>query len=38
MVAVHAVVPSDQVHAILSRLRAAGASGILVVPVEKLLP
>jgi ATP phosphoribosyltransferase len=38
MVAVHAVVPSDQVHAILSRLRTAGASGILVVPVEKLLP
>jgi ATP phosphoribosyltransferase len=38
MVAVHAVVPSDQVHSILSRLRAAGASGILVVPVEKLLP
>ena len=38
MVAVHAVVPSDQVHAILSRLRGAGASGILVVPVEKLLP
>ena len=38
MVAVHAVVPSDQVHALLGRLRAAGASGILVVPVEKLLP
>lgn len=38
MVAVHAVVPSEQVHSILSRLRGAGASGILVVPVEKLLP
>ncbi len=38
MVAVHAVVPADQVHSLLSRLRGAGASGILVVPVEKLLP
>ena len=38
MVAVHAVVPADQVHALLGRLRGAGASGILVVPVEKLLP
>ncbi|MBX3029217.1 MAG: ATP phosphoribosyltransferase [Chloroflexi bacterium] len=38
MVAVHSVVPSDQVHSLLSRLRGAGASGILVVPVEKLLP
>jgi ATP phosphoribosyltransferase len=38
MVAVHAVVAADQVHALLGRLRAAGASGILVIPVEKLLP
>ncbi len=38
MVAVHSVVPADQVHALLGKLRAAGASGILVVPVEKLLP
>jgi ATP phosphoribosyltransferase len=38
MVAVHAVVAAEQVHGLLSRLRAAGASGILVVPVEKLLP
>ncbi len=38
MVAVHAVVPADQVHSLLGRLRGAGASGILVVPVEKLLP
>ena len=38
MVAVHSVVPADQVHSLLGRLRAAGASGILVVPVEKLLP
>jgi ATP phosphoribosyltransferase len=38
MVAVHSVVPADQVHSLLGRLRAAGATGILVVPVEKLLP
>lgn len=38
MVAVHAVVAADQVSGLLSPLRAAGASGILVVPVEKLLP
>jgi ATP phosphoribosyltransferase len=38
MVAVHAVVGARDVHALLPRLRAAGASGILVVPVEKLLP
>ena len=38
MVAVHAVVSAHDVHRILVPLRAAGASGILVVPVEKLLP
>jgi ATP phosphoribosyltransferase len=38
MVAVHAVVAADQVHVLLGRLRSAGATGILVVPVEKLLP
>jgi ATP phosphoribosyltransferase len=38
MVAVHAVVGSREVHGLLPRLRAAGASGILVIPVEKLLP
>jgi ATP phosphoribosyltransferase len=37
MVAVHAVVGSDEVWGLLGRLRAAGASGILVVPIEKLL-
>jgi ATP phosphoribosyltransferase len=37
MVAVHAVIRSDEVWGLLGRLRAAGASGILVVPVEKLL-
>ena len=38
MVAVHAVVAADDIWGLLPRLRAAGASGILVVPVEKLLP
>jgi ATP phosphoribosyltransferase len=38
MVAVHAVVSSRDVHRILVPLREAGATGILVVPVEKLLP
>ncbi len=38
MVAVHAVVAADEVWGLLGRLRAAGASGILVVPIEKLLP
>ena len=38
MVAVHAVVAAGDVHRILVPLRAAGATGILVVPVEKLLP
>ncbi len=38
MVAVHAVVGADEVWGLLGRLRAAGASGILVVPVEKLVP
>jgi ATP phosphoribosyltransferase len=38
MVAVHAVVAAEDVHRILVPLREAGATGILVVPVEKLLP
>jgi ATP phosphoribosyltransferase len=37
-VAVHAVVAADQVWSILPRLREAGASGILVMALEKLLP
>ncbi len=37
MVAVHAVVGADDVWQVLPRLRGAGASGILVIPVEKLL-
>jgi ATP phosphoribosyltransferase len=38
MVAIHAVVGTAEVHGLLPRLRSAGASGILVIPVEKLLP
>lgn len=38
MAAVHAVVSTDEVWGLLPRLRAAGASGILVLPVEKLVP
>jgi ATP phosphoribosyltransferase len=38
MVAIHAVVAAAEVHGLLVPLREAGASGILVVPVEKLLP
>jgi ATP phosphoribosyltransferase len=38
MVAVHAVVGADDVWGLLGRLRSAGASGILVVPIEKLVP
>lgn len=38
MVAVHAVVGASDVHRILVPLREAGATGILVIPVEKLLP
>ena len=38
MVAVHAVVARHAGPRILVPLRDAGASGILVVPVEKLLP
>jgi ATP phosphoribosyltransferase len=38
MHAVHAVVGATDVHRILVPLRDAGATGILVVPVEKLLP
>jgi ATP phosphoribosyltransferase len=38
MVAVHAVVGAADVHRILVPLREAGATGILVIPVEKLLP
>ena len=38
MIAIHAVVGADDVWALLPRLKAAGASGILVLPIEKLIP
>lgn len=37
MVAIHAVVRADEVWRLLPRLKAAGASGILVLPIEKLV-
>jgi ATP phosphoribosyltransferase len=38
MIAIHSVVNADDVWSLLPRLRAAGASGILVLPIEKILP
>jgi ATP phosphoribosyltransferase len=38
MVAVHTVVGADEVWGLLPRLKAAGASGILVLPIEKIVP
>jgi ATP phosphoribosyltransferase len=38
MIAIHAVVGADDVWGLLPRLKAAGASGILVLPIEKLIP
>ncbi len=38
MVAIHVAVDVDQVWAVLARLREMGASSILVLPVEQLLP
>jgi ATP phosphoribosyltransferase-like protein len=37
MVAVHALVPAADVWRILPRLREAGASSILLVPIERML-
>ena len=37
MIAIHAVVGSNDVWDLLPRLKAAGASGILVLPIEKLI-
>lgn len=37
MVAMHALVPAQQVWSLLPRLRSAGASGIILVPVERML-
>jgi ATP phosphoribosyltransferase len=38
MIAIHSVVGSDDVWALLPRLKSAGASGILVLPIEKIVP
>jgi ATP phosphoribosyltransferase len=38
MIAIHSVVDADAVWSLLPRLKAAGASGILVLPIEKLVP
>jgi len=38
MVAVHSVVEADEVWSVLPRLRAAGASAILVLPIEQVIP
>lgn len=38
MIAIHSVVGADEVWGLLPRLKASGASGILVLPIEKILP
>jgi ATP phosphoribosyltransferase len=38
MIAMHSVVGGDDVRGLLPRLKAAGASGILVLPIEKIVP
>jgi ATP phosphoribosyltransferase len=38
MIAIHSVVGADAVWSLLPRLKAAGASGILILPIEKLVP
>jgi ATP phosphoribosyltransferase len=38
MIAIHSVVTADEVWGLLPRLKGAGASGILVLPIEKILP
>ena len=38
MIAIHAVVGADSVWGLLPALKSAGASGILVLPIEKLVP
>jgi len=38
MVAIHSVVGADEVWGLLPRLKAAGASGLLVLPIEKIVP
>jgi ATP phosphoribosyltransferase len=38
MIAIHSVVGADEVWSLLPRLKGAGASGILVLPIEKIVP
>jgi ATP phosphoribosyltransferase len=38
MIAIHSVVGADDVWGLLPRLKLAGASGILVLPIEKIVP
>jgi ATP phosphoribosyltransferase len=38
MIAIHSVVDADEVWGLLPRLKLAGASGILVLPIEKIVP
>jgi ATP phosphoribosyltransferase len=38
MIAIHSVVGADDVWGLLPRLKAVGASGILVLPIEKIVP
>ncbi|HZE97273.1 MAG TPA: ATP phosphoribosyltransferase [Planctomycetota bacterium] len=38
MVAVHAVVEEDHINALLPQLKKAGASGILILPIERMVP
>ncbi len=38
MIAIHSVVDADAVWGLLPRLKSAGASGILVLPIEKIVP
>jgi len=38
MIAIHSVVGADDVWGLLPRLKSAGASGILVLPIEKIVP
>jgi ATP phosphoribosyltransferase len=38
LVAVHAVVDEDAVNSLVPKLKRAGASGILVLPIERMVP
>jgi ATP phosphoribosyltransferase len=38
MVAIHSVVDADDMWTVLPRLEAAGASAILVLPIEQMIP